>query len=343
MKKSPFIISEDEKMLNSSTKFNNEPNAFKSSTNEEEKKITQRKIIPTIDLSNSVQKKKPNTPTFQGKNISFMNKSSNNNSNNSRNSNLSITSNSFCTVNQVVSNQVASAFPDLLIEETEGHQLNGEKVIVTPAGLRNSPRNKRDGFVFFGSAYENEKNEIINDVILTSGSFSNSNTPHYFVIYFNLSNEKYFIRPFSNSQMSFLVVKLNSIYRIHNKEYLIFSDFIFMINIDHSDNSLLITKVPTKTSQEEIEYRYPPEYGKVTIGRDKNCTISFSINKNLSKVNTTIFFNSDEKSWYVSDGGELPSLNGTWIMLRHSYEIYDGLEFKAVGNSKFKIHFVQKK
>ena len=70
-----------------------------------------------------------------------------------------------------------------------------------------------------------------------------------------------------------------------------------MINIDHSDNSLLITKVPTKTSQEEIEYRYPPEYGKVTIGRDKNCTISFSINKNLSKVNTTIFFNSDEKSF----------------------------------------------
>ena len=65
-------------------------------------------------------------------------------------------------------------------------------------------------------------------------------------------------------------------------------------------------------------------------------------NKAFSKVNTTINYSKSKGGWIVNDGGESPSTNGTWIMLRHSFELNDGCEFKTITNSKFKIEFAQK-
>lgn len=57
-------------------------------------------------------------------------------------------------VNQTISLELINETPDLLVEEIEGEQLNGKKLIINAAGLNNSPRKSKDGFVFFGTSIE---------------------------------------------------------------------------------------------------------------------------------------------------------------------------------------------
>ena len=204
-----------------------------------------------------------------------------------------------------------------------------------------------DGFVFFGEKYENEKQEIINDITINVNSGNNKSTnskiiksEHFFVIYFNSMNQSYFIRPYTNN-INFIIIKIDSSYIVHNKEYIVLSDYLFLVNIT-VDNTLIISKVPTKKSSDEAVYKYKIDHGPITIGRDKNCSISFPHNKSFSKVNTTKFYSKAKKGWVINDGGEAPSTNGTWIMVRHSFELFNGCEFKTITNSKFKISYSNK-
>ena len=294
-----------------------------------------------------------NTPTFQNNNISYnMNKSCNSfdfSKNNSVSSHNSSEASSLMVSNQRVSDEINSACPDIILEETEGDLLEGKKVVINPKGLANSPRMYGDGFVFFGEKYENDNQEIINDITINinSGNTKSINSKiiktneHFFVIYFHLVNQSYYIRPYTNSNISFIIIKLDSSYKVHSKEYIVLSDYIFQVSID-TDDTLIITKLPTKKSSTEAVYKYKIDYGPITIGRDKNCTISFPHNKSFSKVNTTLFYSKPKKGWIVNDGGDSPSTNGTWVMLRHSFELYDGCEFKTITNSKFKVSYSQK-
>ena len=293
-----------------------------------------------------------NTPTFQNNNISYnMNKSCNSFdfSKNTSSSHNSSEASSLMISNQRVSDEVNSTCPDIILEETEGDLLEGKKIVINPKGVANSPRMYGDGFVFFGEKYENDNQEIINDITININSGNNKSinskiikpSDHFFVIYFHLVNQSYYIRPYTNSTISFIIIKLDSSYKIHSKEYIVLSDYIFQVNIE-TDNSLVITKLPTKKSSTEAVYKYKIDYGPITIGRDKNCTISFPNNKSFSKVNTTVFYSKAKKGWVVNDGGEAPSTNGTWVMLRHSFELYDGCEFKTITNSKFKVSYSHK-
>ena len=370
-------------MFNSSTKFNEGNNNFKSYSKENNdivvKVISPTKNIPNLKINTSGDdiKKKPslnsnhsplqissNTPTFQNKNISYnLNKSNSRSFDFSKNysyisasSNNSSQTSTLLVSNQIILDEINDSFPDIVLEETEGDLLNGKKIVIHPKGLSNSPRNFGDGFVFFGENYENEKQEIINDVILNidSDKINNQNSPsttnniittndHFFVIYFNLTKKSYFIRPYTNNHLSFIIMKLESSYKIHSREYIVLSDYVFSIYIDaKNNNTLTISKIPTKKSSDEAIYKYKIDYGPITIGRDRNCSISFPSNKAFSKVNTTINYSKSKGGWIVNDGGESPSTNGTWIMLRHSFELNDGCEFKTITNSKFKIEFAQK-
>ena len=290
-----------------------------------------------------------NTPTFQKKNNSYnMNQSNSFDCLNPSSSQSSFESSTLMISNQRVSDEINSLFPDIILEETEGDLLEGKKIVISPKGVSNSPRMYGDGFVFFGEKYENEKQEIINDITININSGNNKSTnskiiksnEHFFVIYFNSMNQSYFIRPYNNN-INFIIIKLDSSYIVHNKEYIVLSDYIFQVNIS-VDNTLIISKVPTKKSSDEAVYKYKIDYGPITIGRDKNCTISFPHNKSFSKVNTTIFYSKAKNGWIINDGGEAPSTNGTWIMLRHSFELYNGCEFKTITNSKFKISYSNK-
>jgi hypothetical protein len=237
-----------------------------------------------------------------------------------------------------------------LLEETNGNSLNGNKLIITPCGYIHSKRNYGDGFVFFGPTYINANtNQIVNDVIIT---LPNTNTNvvnassqcnHFFTIYFNLNLLTYFIRPFqSHLDVGFVLIKLDTEYKLHSQEYFVIADYVFKITcvkVKDSDE-LLITKMPNKHNSDELAYKFVPQHGKITIGRNKNCSISFSKNKNFSQVHSCITYDKTKCSWVITDGGDVPSLNGTWLMLKHSYEIRNECVFKTAWNSKYVIKYI---
>lgn len=164
---------------------------------------------------------------------------------------------------------------------------------------------------------------------------------HIFVLFFSLEKRNYFIRAYHNHLMSYVLIKLDSKYQIHNNEYILIADIFFQMNIDNNQ-TLKIKKYATKKSPEEIEYNFPFDFGIITIGRDKNCAISFSSNKQFSKVHTSFHYDYSLRCWFVVDGGEKPSTIGTWIMPKHSYQINNGTLFKIPGNSKFKLSKLNK-
>lgn len=73
-----------------------------------------------------------------------------------------------------------------------------------------------------------------------------------------------------------------------------------------------------KISNEDIEISekfiyYNNNKNIFTLGRDKNCDISFFGDKTFSRVQCTIFFDEDLKIWSIKDGAKnIPSSNGTW-------------------------------
>lgn len=68
---------------------------------------------------------------------------------------LDIDSSSNYLVTQSINSELIKLIPNLLIEEIEGNQLKEKKFTITAAGIENSPRRKKDGFVFFGYSLEN--------------------------------------------------------------------------------------------------------------------------------------------------------------------------------------------
>ncbi len=76
---------------------------------------------------------------------------------------------------------------------------------------------------------------------------------------------------------------------------------------------------------------------KITIGRDKSCTIALK-DKGFSKIHSSLLWNSENKVWEIKDGNEdKPSTNGTWIYAESSFEIVDETIIE-VGSSKLKIN-----
>ena len=82
------------------------------------------------------------------------------------------------------------------------------------------------------------------------------------------------------------------------------------------------------------------EYKNITIGREKNCSISFEGNKSFSRIHTTFIYDDLIKKWKMKDGTvNQSSTNGTWIFAVHTYEIKNNFSFR-VGESKLKISYL---
>ena len=287
---------------------------------------------------------------------------------------------------QIITDEINDKYPDLLIVETHGSSLNGNKLIISPAGLKNSPRYYGDGFVFFGdNYYDSTNNNIVNDVILqNSPSFHElfKIQRHFFVIFFNSQKHSYFIRSYFNHleikstteddtnnpllcekashnfTLNYFMVKITTSCILNSKEFVVINDKVFFIEINktnftdketyvnNEDNLILkITLLPnTKKHVKMKTYTFNSKNKKkVILGRDKNCDIVFINDKNMSKIHCTFYYNSHNKKWFLRDGGNKDSLNGTYIMPRHSYELTDGCEIRTITNSKFKVKLIFKK
>ena len=74
-------------------------------------------------------------------------------------------------------------------------------------------------------------------------------------------------------------------------------------------------------------YLYHPTTKKeITIGRGEECDLSFPSYKNLSKIQSTIYFDVIKRQWMIRDGyDDMLSEKGTWIFSINPILIYNGM------------------
>lgn len=71
---------------------------------------------------------------------------------------------------------------------------------------------------------------------------------------------------------------------------------------------------------------------KVTIGRNEACDICFLNRKEISSIHCKFIF--ENGTWMLYEGGEKPSMNGTWLYFKEPQEIKDRM-FLKTGNVSF--------
>ena len=77
----------------------------------------------------------------------------------------------------------------------------------------------------------------------------------------------------------------------------------------------------------------PSTISKITLGKGRNCNLSFENHIELSDVHCTIFFNLFSKKWMIRDGeGNAPSSSGTWIFTTNPVIISNEMVVKLWGN-----------
>ena len=239
--------------------------------------------------------------------------------------------------------------PTIIIKETEGNQLNNGAIEINACGCEIGSRKAKDGVTLFGPILTDEKNNIINDILIAP-NFKDINS-HLFVIYYR--EKKYYIRTykdqFSNG-LSVLLVRIKKVYPRKKSEMFMIGDlfFVFKVQIDKTIKKISITKLSCKRSPDEEKKTFDSESvlkegNKITIGRDKKCTMSYSSDKSFSKIHSTIYYNKSKEMWEIQDGtDEKTSTNGVWVIPKHSMEIFDNMNFKIMGCSKFVINLYNK-
>lgn len=67
---------------------------------------------------------------------------------------------------------------------------------------------------------------------------------------------------------------------------------------------------------------------EITIGKNKNCDISFPDDTSFPDIQCTLNFDLTEKNWVIKDGYTEPSSIGTWIFSTNPILINDGMVLK---------------
>ena len=201
-----------------------------------------------------------------------------------------------------------------------------KEFIIYPNGLVNSNRfNAKDGFVFFGNdkkycdfifpEFKNKNNKI-----------NNFESP-FFLIYFNIMDEFYYIKNTNKGLGAFLKIssyeiKKNILINIGSSYLVISFDFINLIlTIKIFNNDVYQNKKIKENFEKKIFVFKNKENSIVNIGRCEQSDLFINDFK-LSRNHCHIIYYFEQ--------------NGTWIYVSHSQKIENNFEFK-VNNTKFKI------
>jgi hypothetical protein len=177
-----------------------------------------------------------------------------------------------------------------------------------------------------------------------------------FVIYFERKEQKYYLRSIdkdTNENIIYVKLSHNHPYAITRKHYFSMRQVVFSVNL-LEDNDLHLNiccepglknlemgDIDTNDSSNKNNLKsfcFKTKDSPVTIGR-QNCTINLNYSF-LSKRHCVITFNSDTKSWDISDGHACrPSTNGTWLTLSSKFEISYDTDLK-IGNNVIRINVV---
>ena len=204
-------------------------------------------------------------------------------------------------------------------------------------GLKNSIRNKGDGFTYFG--FQTEESFNANpyiDYLLgpKDQEYDEQFIGKHFQIRFDNDTKKFYIKDLGNGFGTF--IKLINEEKIKDNLLINIGETYIVFSFNDNNENELILKLFTGEEQRN-SYIFNCENQKtVIIGRDSSSCDVIIDDKMLSRVHCCINYkeNDKEKGWYIKDGNleGKKSTNDTWFYLAEDTLIYDQMIIKTNHN-----------
>ncbi len=223
-------------------------------------------------------------------------------------------------IRKITDDEISKIKPFSISSINGGNLFNGNDIIINAGGYIN--KKIKNGITLFGNNVNNDLDIQLNYNEIKYSVYDN--LPYFFMIFYKRESKKFYIKP--NKEI-YIYMKIQ-----RNKKNKIYKD-VFTIG----SNLFTVRTLKTRNNTIEISfndktYKFPKEKNEITIGRDKNCDIVLLNEKDVSRIQTTIYFDLKEDEWFIIDGSkEKESTNGTWLTLMNTTEIYDNMILEIFG------------
>ena len=225
--------------------------------------------------------------------------------------------------NVILDEEIELAPKLTLTDYNNSNLFNGKIIKIDASGCNEGLRQKRDGMTIFGLK-ENEKDKIINDIIVNLEENNNFELSKLFVIYYDRKKISYFIQNLNNDIRNNKLIMYIRVYdtyindeQNYNLKYFLLGHTIISISI-LEDNSLNIKVFDNQKDEYDNkcnEYKFHTSNSPISIGRER-CLININ-QKFISRIHANLIYNSYKNQWKIVDGngkGKFSS-HGTWIIL----------------------------
>ena len=204
-------------------------------------------------------------------------------------------------------------------------------------GLKNSIRNKGDGFTYFGFQTEESLNtEPFIDYLLgpKDQEYDEQFVGKHFQIRFDNDTKKYYIKDLGNGFGTF--IKLINEQKIKDNLLINIGETYIVFSFNNDNENEIIIKLFSGEEQQNT-YTFNSDNQKcIIIGRDSYLCDIIIDDKMLSRVHCCINYKEkgEEKGWFIKDGNlqGKKSTNDTWFYSAEETLIYNQMIFKTNHN-----------
>ena len=204
-------------------------------------------------------------------------------------------------------------------------------------GLKNSIRNKGDGFTYFGFQTEESLNtEPFIDYLLgpKDQEYDEQFVGKHFQIRYDNDTKKYYIKDLGNGFGTF--IKLINEQKIKDNLLINIGETYIVFSFNNDNENEIIIKLFSGEEQQNT-YTFNSDNQKcIIIGRDSYLCDTIIDDKMLSRVHCCINYKEkgEEKGWFIKDGNlqGKKSTNDTWFYSAEETLIYNQMIFKTNHN-----------
>ena len=161
-----------------------------------------------------------------------------------------------------------------------------------------------------------------------------------FIIEFNNFSNKFVLKPCNNDlneEEGNIFVKVDNNLKISQKLFFSLGEVDFSVEPRQD----LYINIEMNIDKKREFFSFDPLKKIIKIGRYKDCDIILK-SVAFSRIQCTIFFNDENKFWYIQDGdretGKV-SMNGTWLFIDFPFEISCNLQLR-IGKNLLELKYI---
>ena len=223
-------------------------------------------------------------------------------------------------IRKITDDEISKIKPFSISSINGGNLFNGNDIIINAGGYIN--KKIKNGITLFGNNVNNDLDIQLNYNEIKYSVYDH--LPYFFMIFYKRESKKYYIKPNKDIYI-YMKIQRNKKNKIYKDAFTIGSNLFTVRTLKTRNNTIEI-------SFNDKNYKFPKEKSEITIGRDKNCDIVLLNERDVSRIQTSIYFDFKEDDWFIIDGSkEKESTNGTWLTLMNTTEIYDNMILEIFG------------